>query len=173
MGCANFFVSIVTLATMARLTSSTSPAPFTCTNLTTWTGDRPPYIGDCANALDVIARTDVEIFHNERFEFLVPGMEHMTTLNTVLTPRRYSYGERTKVTTDSLWYSYRLETCTFVIYMPAQGAGGPLPGSGARSWRPTDIATFRDVWNSARRIMSGCLHEFIPAKQVGWTDTGE
>ena len=173
MGCPKLSVSMVILATVARFTSNASPAPFTCTNLTAWTEDRPPSIGDCANALEVIIRTHVQIFQDERLEFLVPGMENRTTLNTVMTPQRYSYGERTKVTTDSLRYSYRLETCTIVIYMPVQGAGGPLPGSGARSWRSTDIATFRDICISARRIMSKCLLEFTPAKQVGWTITGE
>ena len=173
MGCPKLSVSMVILATVARFTSNASPAPFTCTNLTAWTEDQPPSIGDCANALEVIIRTHVQIFQDERLEFLVPGMENRTTLNTVMTPQRYSYGERTKVTTDSLRYSYRLETCTIVIYMPVQGAGGPLPGSGARSWRSTDIATFRDICISARRIMSKCLLEFTPAKQVGWTITGE
>ena len=90
-----------------------------------------------------------------------------------MAPQRYSYGERTKVTTDLLWYSYQLETGTFVIYTPAQGAGGPLPGSPARFWRPTGIATFRDIWNSEWRMMTKCLLESIPAKQVGWTNTGE
>ena len=173
MGLPKLPVSMVILATVARFISDASTAPFTCTNLTAWTEDRPPSIGDCANALEVIIRTHVQVFQDERLEFLVPGIVNRTTLNTIMTPQRYSYGERTKVTTDSLRYSYWLETCTIVIYMPVQGAGGPLPGSGARSWRSTDVATFRDICISARRIMSKCLLEFTPAKQVGWTTTGE
>ena len=82
--------------------------------------------------MDIIARTDIQAFQDERVKFLLTDTENTTILDTVTTPRRYSNGERMKDTTGLLWYSYVLETCTSVIYVPAQGAGGPTPGSTAR-----------------------------------------
>ena len=122
--------------------------------------------------MDIVERTDIQAFQNKRFEFLFPGAANTTILDTVLTPQRYSDGEPTKVTTNH-YSTYRLEICTFVIWMPAQGAGGPLHGSAARFWRRKDIATIRDIWNSALRKMTKCLLEYILAKQPGCTSTGK
>lgn len=133
--------------------SLSSEAEPMCTKDTNWLNNffDPNH---CLDALYKLEDTDLQHYKTRDFEFLAPGAEARTRLNTIRLPRKY-----------------REKSCTIIFAMMSTLSEYPLPGQTRRisSYRKTDESKFSYLWSVAAWVDSACVDK---GHSLGWCTTG-
>jgi hypothetical protein len=108
-----------------------------CIDSPDWT--TPSFLaGDCYTALDKLQNRKVLRYNSMVLEFYAANI-------TPSYPSRFSQATPQK---------YKYKTCTLAIVMLKDLPGGAIPGT---TLRETDLGTYVDIANAAKRIMKVCL----------------
>ena len=100
---------------------------------------------DCAGALDAFRYSDYARYALQRFEFRSRGTPSRTRpkLAQMLTPKRYVIGH-----------------CTIAVAMLAT-IDWPLPDGPDKEYAPTDVTSFREIFESSRRLLLSVSSNFF------------
>ena len=133
---------------------------------------------DCQSALDYLFMEELSDGGKQTLEFYDEGALPVFTVPKVVTPRKYVFskciaftieisGAMTVFMTHSIW----IETCTIAILMLESPLikTQSLPGASTLKTFPVDIATWRQVWETATRVCRQCL---LIRNKLGWDSTG-
>lgn len=142
--------------TLFRNSSDYQPNPFRthCIGYSSWVLPEPGSLDDCGEAVDHLYLTDYGRFLGRNFQFLATNAAPSPRLSTTAsTPRRYTIGR-----------------CTVAVVMLTDfPSSQPLPGKPLGPYPPRDIASFRNVWGAALRILRACVEG---QKFAGWEVIG-
>ena len=159
----------VDITTMNETMNDGTP-PY-CNNLEGWVGDGIDP-SDCAVAISEFLRTNVRPRGKQEYEFLARGVPRVSYLPWIVTPKKYDYGRYSGFGLGSGTHPNTIGTCDITIVMMKIFDPAVLPGGSPAVYTPSDIATFYDIWNTARNLLSFCVHrKFLP--QAGWSITGK
>ena len=125
-----------------------------CLASPSWTLPHYDTVHDCVDAIDRLYFTDSGRYKSRPFEFVAANTAPSSrSLDVQYTPRRYTIG-----------------SCTIAVVMLVDfPTSEPLPGEPPGRHPPRDVATFEQVWESARRIYVGCIHT---ENSAGWEVIG-
>ena len=111
---------------------------------------------DCIHALEIFRTVEGGKSGSQRFEFLIPGAQKVSTLLPLLTPRVYA-----------------AKTCAIAVVMLAGLPPNYLPpGAYPRVWPPVDIETLDELRNAADDVVRTCVHLVGEFPRTGWTLRG-
>ncbi len=111
---------------------------------------------DCIHALELFRTAEGAKSGSQRFEFLIPGAQKVSTLLPLSTPRVYYAG-----------------TCTIAVVMLAALPPNYLPpGAYPRLWPPIDIETLDELRNAAADVERTCVQLGGEYPKTGWTPRG-
>lgn len=130
---------------------------------------------DCAHAMSEFYRTNVLPRGGQEYEFYTLGGPSHSRFPTVLTPRKYDYGERPVPWNDYpdlLTQPVTIGTCVVVIAMLGAFRPGFLPGDTRREYQRVDTATFDQIYMVAVSVSSYCVNRKGEA-EAGWSSTGK
>ena len=146
---------------------------------------------------DVTCYEAIKLFKKEQqrhdaqeFEFLAPGAQPTTQLNTMQTPRRYSFGTPSTFAAEegvvsSLTSKSKTSggagihwnpSCTVVVAMLNFASPGQLPEQPPGPFQPTDVATFEDLVDAGGEVFVECVRArgvgILPELHFGWVRAG-
>ena len=110
----------------------------------------------CIEALELFRRAEILKDGSQRLEFFAPGGHPASRLLARTTPRKYSFS-----------------SCTIGIAMFASVPPWLLPPTiERRRFAPTDVASFDELYEAARQIVTTCVQYRGRKPLAGWQEMG-